>query len=146
MRGVREGRGNREDIRAVDESGGIVAELTHSLEDELEAVLELSLISCVVLLISLVPVFDIIRAYFRRTATRKQCESHGRAMGTVRQSLCVREIHAYIVIGLEAELSLKRRLNGALDTTLTASEFRYCPICIVSPLTRGRECHGAESR
>ena len=46
VRGVREGRGNREDIRAVDESGGIVAELTHGLEDELEPVLKFVLVGC----------------------------------------------------------------------------------------------------
>ena len=39
-------RWDGEDIRAVDQSVGVGTELAHSLEDELEAVLELSLVSC----------------------------------------------------------------------------------------------------
>ena len=45
VRSVGEGRRDREDIRAVSEGGGVVTELAHSLEDELEAVLELVLVS-----------------------------------------------------------------------------------------------------
>lgn len=37
-------RGSRQNIRAVDERGGVGAELTHRLEDELEAVLQLGLV------------------------------------------------------------------------------------------------------
>ena len=44
-RGGQDGRG-REDIRAVDEVIRVVSELAHGGEDELEAVLELVLVSC----------------------------------------------------------------------------------------------------
>ena len=46
VRGIGEVSGDGEDIRAVGEGSGVVAELAHGLEDELEAVLELGLVSC----------------------------------------------------------------------------------------------------
>ena len=45
----RELRRGGEDIRTVDERRGIATELTHSLEDELEAVLQLGLVRCIVI-------------------------------------------------------------------------------------------------
>ena len=46
VRGVGKSRGDGEDVGAVGEGGGVVSELAHSFEDELEAVLELGLVSC----------------------------------------------------------------------------------------------------
>ena len=68
-----------ENLAAVDEVVGVVAELAHGTEDELEAVLELSLVSCEK--ISSRPAHScILWTYCRRTATRKQCESRGQAV------------------------------------------------------------------
>ena len=67
------------DIGTVCQRGGVGAKLAHGLEDELEAVLELSLVGCRE---SSIPLSHdrYGGTYSRRIATRKQCAHRERAM------------------------------------------------------------------